>query len=322
MDRRHLFLITVVALIIGCTSVPALAAPIVVVTSGMQRIQTFDSATPGVFSNDQLITGLLPGDSINAIDRRPSDGLIYGLTSNTDHIYTVDPATGVATFVSTAGLGASGNTGFDFNPVADSSGLPSLRVSGGLITGSTTQNVRIDVQTGATSTDAPFAFAPGDSNADVPPIVPALAYTNNFVGASSTSLYGLVSLPGGASVNPPVLVNVPVPAAGTMNTVGSLGVLNVNSLQGFDISTNGNAYAALGAPGGSQLFTINLSTGQASLVGTIGSGAPVVGLTASANVAAIPEPTTAFVLGTSLAVLAIMRRKNKKQVEHGSASSV
>ena len=305
MDRRWLFSLTLMVL---ATGVSALAAPIVVVTSGAQRIQTFDSGTPGVLSSNQLITGLINGDVINAIDRRPSDGLIYGLTSNSNRIYTINPGTGVATFVANAGIGASGNTGFDFNPVADSAGFPSLRVSGGLISGTTAHNVRITIPTGATLTDSPFEFAPGDPNATVPPIIPALAYTNNVPGATATSLYGLVSLPGGASINPPVLVQIPNPAAGSMNTIGSLGVPNLNSLQGFDIASDGTAYAAIGTPGGSQLFTINLGTGQATLVGAIGS--PVVGLAASVDLASpVPEPATTMLLSTSLAALALLRRR-------------
>lgn len=299
------------AFVAASAAMPALAVPLVVVTSGTQRIQTFDSATPGVFTNNQLITGLLSGDVINAIDRRPTDGLIYGLTSNSNRIYTINAVTGVATFVSTAGIGAGGSTGFDFNPVADSAGQPSLRVSGGLITSTTAQNVRINVSTGATTTDSPFAFAAGDPNAAVAPIVPALAYTNNIPGASSTSLYGLVSLPGGASIFPPVLVSIPNPSAGTMNTVGSIGVLNVNSLQGFDISgQNSIGYAALGGASGSQLFTINLTTGQASLIGTIGTGTPVVGLAATvgdAPVASVPEPTTALLLGVGVVAIALKK---------------
>ena len=283
------------------TGASAVAAPIVVVTSGAQRIQTFDSSAPGVLSSNQLITGLLNADVINAIDRRPSDGLIYGLTSNSNRVYTIDPATGVATFVANAGIGASGNTGFDFYPVADAGGFPSLRVSGGLITGTTAQNVRITIPTGATLTDAPFAFAAGDPNAAVPPIVPALAY-------SGGSLYGLVPLPGGASINPPVLVSIPNPAAGTMNTIGSLGIPNLNSLQGFDIASDGTAFAAIGTPGGSQLFTINLGTGQATLVGAIGN--PVVGLAASVDAASpVPEPATTLLLSSSLVALALLRRR-------------
>lgn len=294
--------------LIGC-AVSAVGAPIVVVTSGEQRIQTFDSANPGLLTNDQLITGLAAGEAINAIDLRVSDSTIYGLTNNS-RLYTLDPATGQATFVATTGVAATGATGFDFNPVADSGGLPSLRVSGGLITGTTAQNLRVDPATGSTSPDSPFAFAAGDPNASVTPLVPALAYTNNFLGTGSTTLYGIVAR-SGASINPPILVNIPNPAAGTMSTVGSLGVLNLNFLQGFDISSGGDAFAVLN----SDLYTIDLATGQATLVGDIAGNAPIVGLAAGLadgpgpGPAPIPEPATSMLLGTAVAGLYVMRRK-------------
>jgi hypothetical protein len=285
--------------------VSALAAPIFVVTAGEQRIQTFDSASPGVLTNNQLITGLAAGDVISAIDLRPSDNTVYGLTSNS-RLYALNPGTGQASFLTGVGIGASGGTGFDFNPIADAGGLPSLRASGGLLTGTQAQNVRIDVATGQTFNDSPFAFAAGDPNAGVTPIVPALAYAT-FEGAPT--LYGLVSRPG-ASINPPILVIVPNPTAGTMSTVGSLGILNLNSIQGLDISAGGDAYAAIA----SQLYTIDLDTGQAALVGGIGTGAPVVGLAVGFDdpgpgPSPVPEPGTTLLLGTSLAALFVIRRR-------------
>ena len=306
MGKSRLLLLA----LLGFFSTTSGAESIVAVTTGAQRVQSFDSATPGTLTSDVAISGLQGTESIVAIDRRPSNGLIYALTNN-NRIYTLDSVSGSATFVSAAsapgGVGGGGNTGFDFNPVADAAGQASLRVSGNLLTGTTVQNARVNVDTGATLLDVPFSFASGDPNQGITPLLPALAYSNNVAGATSTSLYGLVSRPG-ASINPPVLVSVPTPAAGTFNTVGSLGLPNLSNPFGFDISgETGTAYAAIGTASGSQLFSVNLSTGSAVLIGTIGSDLPLVGIAA-----AVPEPsaTLTLTLGLLGTAAALHRRRN------------
>ncbi|MGS0759305.1 DUF4394 domain-containing protein, partial [Roseateles sp. GG27B] len=59
--------------------------------------------------------------------------------------------------------------------------------------------------------------------------------------------------------------------APTITTIGPLGI-DVLKANGFDIAGNGQAYAALNEDAGSSLTTgiygINLTTGQASLLGT------------------------------------------------------
>ncbi len=91
-----------------------------------------------------------------------------------------------------------------------------------------------------------------------------VAHTNNFDSASNSVLYGIDSAQD-------ILVRVSDPAAGKLQTVGNLGV-NASNLAGFDIAGNdGLALVALNPPGltFSQLYTLNLETGQTTLVGTI-----------------------------------------------------
>jgi hypothetical protein len=89
------------------------------------------------------------------------------------------------------------------------------------------------------------------------------------------------------------------PNNGTLLDVGPLG-FNTSDLVGFDISRDSAiAYASLTAPGAalSQLFTIDLGTGAATLVGTIGSGSSLRDITVSQ---VVPEPGTLALLAGGL----------------------
>lgn len=66
--------------------------------------------------------------------------------------------------------------------------------------------------------------------------------------------------------------------------------MNPNNLAGFDISgATATAYAAFNIIGGSAQFsTINLATGAATLVGNIGGGVTVRGMSVNADCALTP----------------------------------
>ena len=140
------------------------------------------------------------------------------------------------------------------------------------------QNLRVNPNTGAlTSADTPLAYVVGDPNFGNGPTITAVAYSNNTEGAASTTLYGI-----DAGLN--FLVRVggpesnPSPNGGQLFTVGALGVDTDGGAAGFDIAPGtGRAFASLtvGVVATSRLYTINLATGQATLVGTIGGGTNV-----------------------------------------------
>lgn len=240
-----------------------IAPAVVFAIDSANNLLSFDSASPGTITGSHAITGLGTGETLLGIDFRPATGALYGLGS-TERLYTINPETGVATpgallaadpadatdpFTGLAGA----NFGVDFNPSADR-----LRVVNG-----SDQNLRINVDTGLVTTDT-------DLNPGTPRVVGS-AYTNNFAGAGSTSLYGIDS-------DTDTLVLQNPPNGGTLTDVGLLGV-DTTEVVGFDILTTGTAggntaFAALKqAVPGSALYTINLTTGAATLVGDIGGTA-------------------------------------------------
>ena len=271
-------------------------------TAGTQRLVSFDSAAPNTLTSDAVVTGLQAGELLLGIDFRPATGELYALGS-TSRLYTLNTTSGAATQVGAAGAftlsGAS--FGFDFNPTVDR-----IRV-----TSDADQNLRLNPNGTLTGTDASLAYDnttadgdPIDANAGANPNVVGSAYTNNFAGAMATTLYGIDS-------GLDILVIQNPPNNGTLNSVGALGV-DANDFVGFDISGGtGMAYAALGLAGVgvSQFYTINLSTGAATLVGTPGTFSAISGIA----VAPVPEPATVLLLGTGLALAARRRFRRRRQ---------
>jgi hypothetical protein len=237
------------------------------------RIVSFKTATPNTLDTNVAVTGLAAGERLLGFDVRPKDGLLYGISSN-GRIVTIVPATGVATVKSTLAADAADTTApysavagatfaVDFNPVADR-----LRVIS-----NTGQNLRINVDTGATTTDGAI------NRAGALPVVTGAAYTNSYAGATATMLYDIdLSSASLALQNPP--------NDGTLVNVGAVGVAVAGDV-GFDIAggANGLAIAALRttSTGPSSLYRIDLTTGAAVLLtgsaATSAVGGGTVGLT-------------------------------------------
>jgi Tol biopolymer transport system component len=236
----------------------------------------FSSGTPGTIESSTPVTGLQSGESIVGIDVRPATRQLYALTG-AGRLYVVNPETGAARLASTLNTALSGTSfGVDFNPVPDR-----LR-----IVSDADQNLRVNVATGEAVVDGTLAYASGDANAGQNPNAVGAAYTNNFAGATSTTLYVIDS-------NRDILATQNPPNAGTLNTVGPLGV-DTSAVVGFDITNPGGAaLAVLTVGGASRLYTINLATGAATLVGNVGGGSNLRAL-AAANPRDNPIDDTAF----------------------------
>ncbi len=234
----------------------AAQGPVVLGLTDAGRIVGFRPATPNVLTLDVALAGLNANETVVGIDFRPRDGLLYGITSAA-RIVTIDAATGATTVKATLAADPADTTlpyagmvgtafAVDFNPVADR-----LRVIS-----NTGQSLRINVDTGATTTDGAI------NRAGPAPVVTAAAYTNSVPNAATTQLFDI-------DVDSDTLALQNPPNDGTLVSVGALGVAVAGDV-GFDIGggANGLALAALrtAAGGPSSLYRIDLVTGAATLV--------------------------------------------------------
>lgn len=243
---------------------PSIGRSVFAVDAGNNLIR-FGAQSPNVVTRRAAISGLQNGEAIVGIDFRPVDKKLYALGS-TSRVYTLDTLTATATLVgiTTFTPALNGNSfGFDFNPVPDR-----IRVHS-----DTEQDLRLNPLTGGlAAVDSLLAYNAGDANFGVNPNITGTAYTNSVAGATTTVLYAIDS-------NRDILVTLPSPNNGKMTTVGTLGP-NTTEFVGFDIAGDtGVAYATLTLGGaGSSFYTINLTSGAATLVGNIDNSAALRGL--------------------------------------------
>lgn len=241
------------------------------------RLVAFGRQNPTVAATVLNVTGLQGGETIVGIDFRANaaataDRRLYALTT-ASRLYTVDTTSGAATAVAatpfTPAL-AGASFGFDFNPQADRLRLHSDQ----------DQDLRLNQLTGTVAAiDTVLTYTAGDVNAGQNPAIVATAYTNSVAGATATDLFAIDS-------DRDVLVFLASPNSGRLATRGALGV-NTTSAAGFDIvgpgvlaSFAGTAYATLTTAGQnrSRLYTVNLISGAATLVGDVNHSRPLLGI--------------------------------------------
>lgn len=230
---------------------------------------TWDVSNPGAIQSGVALQGLGVNERLVGIDVRPATGELYALGSFSN-LYRVDISSGMATLVGGFSNTLNGSSfGFDFNPTIDR-----IRV-----VSDAGQNLVLNPNDGSSTLATPLFYQPGDINAGMTPNVVASAYDNNFDGATTSQLYGLDTG-----------LNVLVKQAnsfGNLETVGSVGV-DLTDAASFDIF-NGVAYATVldAALSQSTFWTIDLLTGEATMIGQIGGGSLVT------SMAIIPSPAGA-----------------------------
>lgn len=294
------------------------AAELIVGLTAQNALISFDSATPGTVSGPVPITGLIAGDVIQGIDRRPTtgpnNGVIYGFGVNTSigvgRLYRLDQSTGAATLVSSLAADPADTTapfpyttvngtsfGVDFNPTVDR-----LRV-----TSNTGQNLRINVDTGLVQLDVPLAYQSGDPNFGDAPVDVAVAYSNNFAGATTTVLRGV-----DIGQFPDALVIHTNPNGGLLQTSTTL-PFNSSDLIGYDISgLTGSPYFSVTplTTSVSELWTIGLG-GITVPLGSIGGGAALRDIAAPVGTR-VPEPGTLALFSIAAATLFGLTRRRPR----------
>jgi hypothetical protein len=272
---------SVVALAFAFAALPAASASadtVYTVDNGAPALLAkFDSATPQNVTVIGPITGLLgppASDLVTAIDFRPADGKLYAI-SNQNRLYTIDTSTAAATAVSQTPftpLIPTPNIGADFDPVRDVLRM----VTDGL--GGPRVNLQISPTTGQSITDTQTHRAIGDTSIADNPCIAALAYTNAFNTAQSTTLYGLglcgnVLLRIGSENGDPLLADTGLLSLVEYTDPYVSLVAGLGLRLGFDIAPNGDAYALVQQSCCMHFYKVDLREGAVTLneVGLLGA---------------------------------------------------
>jgi len=243
---------------------------------GDNDIVGFDSSSPGTIQFDHPITGLTAGETIRGLDMW--NGTLFALGSG-GNLYNLNYNTGGATLIGSLGVVLNGAS---YGVDNDNGGFRVVSELG--------QNLTANRATGA-ATVGPSVNPSGT-------FLSALAFRR-----STGTMFGIDS-----SANTFGTYN---PTTGTYAPTGPLG-FDVARNNGFDISdASGVAYLASGASSSdvqANLYTVNLATGMATLVGLVGQ---VGDNTLLRGLTVVPEPGTATLLIGGLTLLALNFRRRK-----------
>lgn len=263
------------------TSASTLQAATIYGLTASNDLVRFDSATPGSITT----IGAISQPGIVDLDFFPVNGQLYAITSN-GNTYSLNLGTAAATLLFSPLTSISNITDLDFNPVADRMRL----------FGDTDQNYRMvpNATTAPSAAGTAGTVLIDGTFSNTAFELESSAYTNNFDGAASTTLYSI------DTTTDSLVIHSGTPQFNTVTGVGTgLGATIGNNV-GFDVGQDGIAYLS----SDNSFYTVDLVTGLATSAGTVG-GSGLVSIAAQA----VPEPTSALLGLAGLATLAARRRR-------------
>jgi Domain of unknown function (DUF4394) len=234
------------------------------------RLVCFRADKPGRARDIGTVAGLQTDTFLVGIDARPANGAYYGL-GDQGGVYTLDTSNAQATLVSRITVPLRGASfGVDFNPAADR-----LRVVSDV-----GQNLRINVDTGATLTDIDLSYTPGTPATGIV----AAAYVNNDVAVeTNTVLFDVDSNLDQVAVQSP-------PNNGSLVATGMLGVdtAPVASADVYSRIRNGTTadntgFAVLSDGTSTSFHALDVLTGRATEIGDFSRRTPVVSIAVPAD---------------------------------------
>jgi hypothetical protein len=229
------------------------------------RLICFTEHKPGSARDIGRVTGLVSDTRLVGIDARAATGELIGL-GEAGGVYALNPATAAATKKAQLDVALSGTSfGVDVNPTVDR-----LR-----IVSDTGQNLRANMDTGATLTDVALNSAPGV----VATGIVGAAYTNNDADPNTaTTLFDIDSALDQVSVQAP-------PNNGGLNPTGKLGIdagpavgADIYSVQRNGSTVDNQAFASVNTGTRTGFYEVSLLTGKVSSKGSFASRNAVIGI--------------------------------------------
>ncbi|MBS2040013.1 DUF4394 domain-containing protein [bacterium] len=262
---------------------------------GGNKLVKFDSNDPTTILSSTLITGLQAGDVIVGCDFAPGGDAATGLkvlavNGTTGRIYNVNLNTAVAAVQSTVAPALVDPTTNTYGVDVDANGTMAISAATGtfalgIVSGQSTQSWRVNVATGAGSKDSNLIYPATDRLALGTPrntFIPALGFTNNFVGAGNTQVLHGVDVTSSANLPFDEFARI-VQGAGTTSSIGEMNLFGTSTCE-LDIDPAGNiwfcsqrAVAGTGtfvADNFSTLYRVSPQTGGSQTVTRIG-GTPL-----------------------------------------------